>query len=96
MQNQIKLNKYSRMQLNQLKRIKEQIEARETRTKSIALRKHILQKQNVMNYQSEYERLLGELENSAVPGSAKYRTAKERLGKLEKLGVDIMKPRGIV
>ena len=54
-------------QLSQVKYLNEMAEAYQNRTKSIALRKEILEKQKRRNYQSEYERLRGHVENSATP-----------------------------
>jgi hypothetical protein len=80
------LEKYSKLQLSQFKDLNKQIEARLTRTKSVALTNEWRQKQNMRNYQSEYDRIRNELENSALP----YQTQdsiKKRTIELEQMGV---------
>ena len=61
------MEKYSRKQISQLKDVNNQIEARLTRTRSVALTNEWKQKQNMRNYQSEYDRIRNELLNSAMP-----------------------------
>ena len=61
------MEKYSKKQIAQLKAVNEQIEARLTRTRSIALTNEWKQKQVMRNYQSEYDRIRNELSNSATP-----------------------------
>jgi hypothetical protein len=79
------MEKYSNMQFSQFKDLNKQIEARLTRTKSVALTNEWRQKHHVRNYQSEYDRIRNELENSALP----YQTQdsiKKRNIELEKHG----------
>ena len=61
------MERYSTLQLSQLKHLNAQIEARLTRTKSVALVNEWRQKQIMRNYQSEYDRIRNELLNSALP-----------------------------
>jgi hypothetical protein len=61
------MEKYSKLQVSQFKELNNQIEARLTRTKSVALTNEWRQKHNMRNYQSEYDRIRNELENSALP-----------------------------
>ena len=61
------LNHYQRMQLSQVKYLNDMADAFQNRTKSVALRKEILEKQKKRNYQSEYDRIRGHVENSATP-----------------------------
>ena len=72
------MEKYSRTQISQLKAVNQQIEARLTRKRSAALTNEWKQKQVMINYQSEYDRIRNELSNSAVPfqtkGSVRTRT----------------------
>ncbi len=42
-------------------------DAFQNRSKSTALRKHILEKQKIRNYQSEYDRMRNHGENSTTP-----------------------------
>ena len=62
-----RLSHYQQKQLSQVKYLNEMAEAYQNRTKSIALRKEILEKHKRRNYQSEYERLRGHVENPATP-----------------------------
>ena len=50
-----------KMHLRQLKHLQQQIDARETRAKSIMLRKQWMERQNNANYRNEYDRIMGEL-----------------------------------
>ena len=61
------LNHYQRMQLSQVKYLNDMADAFQNRTKSVALRKEILEKQKKRNYQSEYDRIRNHVENSATP-----------------------------
>ena len=62
-----KLNYFRKLQLEQIKHLKEHVDAYRSRVASVALRKEILEKQNVRNFQSEYERIRAHLEDSSVP-----------------------------
>ena len=62
-----KLNHFRKLQLEQIKHLSDHIDAYRTRAASVALRKEILEKQNVRNYQSEYDRIRNHVENSATP-----------------------------
>lgn len=55
------------MQVQQIQHMARQMDARETRTKSIAAREHWLQRQNNAAYRQEFDRLRGELSRGAVP-----------------------------
>ena len=61
------LNHYQRMQLSQVKYLNDAADAFQNRTKSISLRREILEKQKKRNYQSEYDRIRNHVENSATP-----------------------------
>ena len=61
------MERYSKLQLRQLKALNAQIEARLTRTKSVALVNEWRQKQTMRNSTSEYDRIRNELSNSAIP-----------------------------
>ena len=61
------LNYYQRMQLSQVKYLNDMASAFQNRTKSTALRREILEKQNKRNYQSEYDRIRAHVEDSATP-----------------------------
>ena len=56
-------------------------EARKMQSANAQFRKDILDRQRVMNYQSEYDRLRAHLENSALP----YQTRAEVKGRADQL-----------
>ena len=66
------LNHYQRMQLSQVKYLNDMADAFQNRTKSIALRRKILEKQKKRNYQSEYDRIRSHVEDSATPALTKH------------------------
>ena len=82
------MERYSNLQLNQLKALNNQIEARLTRTKSVALVNEWRQKQNIRNYTSEYDRIRNELLNSALPLQTQE-GLKKRTIELENMGAKI-------
>ena len=55
------------MQLGEVQRLNGLAETYRQRSSSIALRKEILEKQKVHNYQSEYDRIRAHLEDSSIP-----------------------------
>ena len=61
------MERYSKLQLNQLKALNNQIEARLTRTKIVASVNAWRQKHTMRTYRSEYDRVRNELSNSAIP-----------------------------
>ena len=61
------INRFSKMQLNQIEHLHSMIEARQNRTASVAFRKEMLEKKKVKNYQTEYDRIRAHLEDSATP-----------------------------
>ena len=71
--------------LHHYKHIKKLLEAHETRTASIALRKKWYDKQSNNNYMNEYNRIRGELSRSVLKGSSKAHLEK-RKKTLEALG----------
>ena len=80
------MERYSKLQLHQLKALNDQIEARLTRTKSVALVNEWRQKHNMRNYTSEYDRIRNELSNSAIPFQTKEGLHKITI-ELETMGV---------
>ena len=60
------LAKYTDRSLNYYKKLKNQMEAHETKAKSIQFRNHVLQRQKINNYSNELERVKGELSNSVL------------------------------
>ena len=73
------------MQLHQLERFNKKMEVRAARTENLDLRNKWLQAKKIKNYQSEYDRIRGHMENSVLPFQT---TAKvqNRKAALEKLG----------
>ncbi len=66
-----KLNYFRKLQLEEIKYLKEHVDAYRSRAASVALRKEILEKQSVRNFQSECDRIRAHLENSATPYKTK-------------------------
>lgn len=79
------LSHYQQKQLHQVKYLNDMADAYLNRSKSVALRKGILEKQKIRNYQSEYDRLRFHLENSATPFKTKN-SITERTEHLKSLG----------
>ena len=79
------ISKYHQFQLNQIKQLSEEAKAYRNRTKSVALRKEILDKQNIRNYQSEYERIRAHIDNSTTP-TLTIDGLKSRAERLKQLG----------
>ena len=73
------------MQLTQVKYLNDMADAFQNRTKSIHLRKEILQKQDQRNYRSEYERIMNHVENSATPSLTKQHIT-DRQAHFKKIG----------
>ena len=71
-----------------MKALNNQIEARLTRTKSVALVNEWQQKQTMRNYQSEYDRIRNELSNSAIPFQTQE-GIKRRTTELENMGAKL-------
>ena len=76
---------YSKIQLNHIKCLHEQIEAREHKNHSLAFRAKVLEKQRMKNYQSEYDRIRAHLSDSKSPGMTTD-MAKNRSAELKALG----------
>ena len=73
------------MQLNQLERYNKEMEVRAARVENLDIRNKWLHAKKVKNYQSEYDRIRGHMENSVLP----YQTTakvKDRKAALERLG----------
>ena len=72
--------------LNNMKRQRDILKARETKASLIALRKQWLDTQKRNNYQSEYDRIRGLLQDSVLKGVTKTHLEK-RQQDLEKMDV---------
>ena len=82
------MEKYSKTQRSHLKAVNQQIEARLTRTANVVLTNERKQKQAMINYQSEYDKIRNELSNSALPFQTKEGVI-TRKAELEQMGVNI-------
>ena len=67
------------------KHLKHQLDARETKIRSINLRKEWLQRQTANNYQQEYDGIRNTMSHSVVPNTTVDMT-KQRMKRLEELG----------
>ena len=76
-------------QLAYYKRVQKEIDARKTKSSLILLRKQWIEKQNINNYQNEYDRIRGIL-NTSVTGELTNDKLNERKVKLEKMGAKIL------
>lgn len=72
------------MHLRQLEHLQRQLDARDTKTKSIMTRKNWLERQNNANYRNEYDRLRGELSHFRGPTTDKKKL-QDRAAVLERL-----------
>ena len=79
------LNHYQKTQLSQVKYLNDMADAFQNRTKSTALHREILQKQQQRNYRSEYERIRAHVEDSATPALNKVHM-RGKMAQLKKLG----------
>ena len=73
------------MQLTQVKYLNDMAEAFQNRSKSVHLRKEILQKQDQRNYRSEYERIRAHVEDSRT-GTFNKDHLRAKMAHLKKLG----------
>ncbi len=79
------LARHSKMQTKQLQFMNAQIEARAARTQNIATRNQWMQAKTSKNYQTEYDRIRGHLENNIIPHQVKEKV-KNRKKELEAMG----------
>ncbi len=79
------LSRYSNLQIDQVKRINEEIEARATTQSSIILRNQFTQAKQSKVYQSEYNRIRFHLSNTLIPHTT-VDIVKKRKKALDKLG----------
>jgi len=83
------LNHYQRMQLSQVKYLNGMADAFQNKTKSVALRREILERQKKRNYQSEYDRIRSHVEDSAAPALTKHHLS-ARTAHLKALGANAL------
>ncbi len=79
------LNRYSKMQQAQVKRINDEIEARATKQSSIILKNQITPAETSKMYQTEYNRIKNHLSGTLIPHQT-VEIVKRRKKELEKLG----------
>ena len=72
-------------QLAYFRHVKAELEARESKTKSISLRRDFLMKQKAKNYKNEHDRISNALHSNLVQDTTK-KDIQDRIGKLQKLG----------
>ena len=83
------MRKYMDMQSSQLERVNKEIELRHNRTANLNIRNGWLQAKTIKNYQSEYDRIRGHMDNSATNSRGEWITRDKlnnRKRALEKLG----------
>ena len=73
------------MQVHQLERLNKDIEVRVNRAQDLYVRNKWLQQKTIKNYQSEYDRIRGHMENSVMPYVTTVKV-KNRKKELEKPG----------
>ena len=83
------IDKHITNRLHYFKNLQKQLDAQATKASSIALRKQWLDKQKKINYQSEYDRIRGEIEHNNVKGLS-VESLKKRKDDLAKLGAKVI------
>ena len=83
------IDKHITNRLHYFKNLQKQLDAQATKASSIALRKQWLDKQKKINYQSEYDRIRGEIEHNVVKGLS-VESLKKRKNDLSKLGAQVI------
>ena len=83
------IDKHITNRLHYFKNLQKQLDAQATKASSIALRKQWLDKQKKVNYQSEYDRIRGEIEHNNVKGLS-VESLKKRKNDLAKLGAKVI------
>ena len=76
--------------LNNMKRQRDILKARQTKTALVSLRKQWLDNQNRNNYQSEYDRIKSLLQDSMLKGTSK-KHIEDRVKTLENMDIGIVK-----
>ena len=79
------IDKHITNRLHYFKNLQKQLDAQATKASSIALRKQWLDKQKKINYQSEYDRIRGQIEHNNVKGLS-VESLKKRRDDLATLG----------
>jgi hypothetical protein len=87
----IGLDKWSNRSLHYYKNLKNQLDAHETKARSIQFRNNVLERQKVNNYNNELDRVRGELSNSVLRGNSRDHLIKRR-NELVRLGAIAVSP----
>ena len=83
------IDKHITNRLHYYKTLKDKLDAQATKASSIDLRRQWLLKQKKVNYQSEYDRIRGEIEHNNVKGLS-VESLKKRRDDLAKLGAKVI------
>ena len=83
------IDKHITNRLHYYKTLKDKLDAQATKASSIALRKQWLDKQKKINYQSEYDRIRGQIEHNNVKGLS-VESLEKRRDKLAELGAKVI------
>ena len=89
----IQQHKYSKYKypMEYYKRLKEQVEAHETKGKSLQMQRNIIKAQQLANYQNEYDKIRGILDQSItkrIRGQTNRNYERKKKKILENLGAD--------
>ena len=76
--------------LNNMKRQRDILKARQTKAALVSLKKQWIDNQNRNNYQSEYDRIKSLLQNSMLKGTSK-KHIEDRVKTLENMDIGIVK-----
>jgi hypothetical protein len=79
---------FSKIQTHQLENLKRELELKQARSQATVLRNKTLQYRDKVNYQSELDRIRGELSNTRLPVESVHRL-RNRMRELRNLGADI-------
>ena len=83
------IDKHITNRLHYYKTLKDKLDAQATKASNNSLRRQWLLKQKKINYQSEYDRIRGEIEHNNVKGLS-VESPKKRRDKLAELGAKVI------
>ena len=83
------IDKHITNRLHYFKNLQKQLDAQATKASNNSLRREWLLKQKKVNYQSEYDRIRGEIEHNNVKGLS-VESLKKRKNDLAKLGAKVI------
>jgi hypothetical protein len=86
-----KLQQSIKNNLNYYELVQKQLDAHQTKVASIQIRKKMLERQKVHNYQNEYDRIRGLIAQNVVKhGDHSLDGLKQRANQLKKLGAKVI------